>query len=307
MELSEPVAISLFSDTNDKCPMEPHSKKGFTGKAKGTKSVAELRKAMTKGKSTRQWKQTDTTKGNEKFEKAEHLDGPKEPEPDYGEDCITIAGIDYPLSIAAHHIIPGEASLPKSTLAEYPLEERGHDSVRRRLRLRWLRERRLATHPPDHVRQSPEGKKKTMAHDDEHPARTKPAMSWEKLSDRAKANEGSATSYTQLFLPEYTQQAMQLNNSQFHDSHSNYNDYVTGKLDEIHHLIEAKSAVCQKCSGDDGKKSPPYALVYKLNGLHTHNTKTARGGAQEELAECLHVGILLLLSANPIPKKKLKS
>src|SRR5258708_37593264 len=99
MELNEAMAGPAFDEGKKKCPAAPHSPKGFTGKPKGEKSVPQLRSAMKKGKSTRQWNQTDTTAGNEKFEKAENLDADKQAEPDFGDDCITIAGEDYPLSI----------------------------------------------------------------------------------------------------------------------------------------------------------------------------------------------------------------
>src|SRR5262245_57617934 len=107
MELNEKTATAAFSESTTKCPMEPHTQKGFTGKKMGEKRVAKLRSAMKAGRSTRQWEQTDFTKGNEKFQKTENLDADVQPEPDYGDDCITIADEDYPLSIAAHHIIPG--------------------------------------------------------------------------------------------------------------------------------------------------------------------------------------------------------
>ena len=120
-QLGEAVAVVAFSSSDEKCPMEPHKKaKTLTGKAPGVKSVPELRKSMGEGKSTRQWKQNGID-----FEKAEHFDAEKKLPPEYNEQPITIAEVKYPLSIAAHHLIPGKASLPQSTIKKYIWKSEG--------------------------------------------------------------------------------------------------------------------------------------------------------------------------------------
>ncbi len=112
-QLTLGVSVAAFSDDDEKCPMEPHAKQNvIVGKAPEVKSVKELRKAMIAGQSTRQWKQdsNDSTK----FTKGKNKDATEKPEPSFSKNPILIAEQTYPLSIAAHHLIPGKASLPKS-------------------------------------------------------------------------------------------------------------------------------------------------------------------------------------------------
>jgi hypothetical protein len=231
------------------------------------------------------------------------MDADKQAEPDFGDDCITIAGVDYPLSIAAHHILPGEASLPKSTIAKYIWKggtirsDVGYDCDGSENGV-WL--------PTHQVMSARLGKaQKTVIHDEENPRPTK-GMSWEQLSTRAKENEGSATTYSQLFLPRYTQQAMKLARCQFHDSHSNYNRYVIKKLDEIALILRNKSSSCKKCSDDDGKKSPPYLLVYKLNRLSSVIRGLLVGPPKKTWLSIYTSSFACYFARTPFSAKKLK-
>lgn len=259
-QLGETVAVAAFSESDKTCPMEPHKKKKtLTGKAIEVKSVAALRKAMKEGQSTRQWKQD-----GDDFVEAEHFDATKKPPPKYDKRPIEIAGEKYPLSIAAHHLIPGKASLPKSSLKDYIWKSEGlidgdigYD-VDGAENGKWL-----ATHQ---IMSSKMGKKQEIViEDDSDPTRTE-GLSWAELSDIAKKKEGNPETYNELFVLRYSQQAMALLNSQFHDSHANYNTWVKIKLDQISQVIDSFSSMCEKCKKKK-KKTPPYLLVYRLNTL----------------------------------------
>ncbi|WP_437833867.1 AHH domain-containing protein [Sorangium sp. So ce1153] len=268
MEIGETTAFATFAD-GDACPMEPHSdSKGFDGKKKGAKSVPQLREAMKTGRSTRMW-----TQSGENFQKSENKDKNLErPEPDKGNSPldegkapISICDQNYPLSIAAHHIIPGEASLPHSGLARFIWEENGLiksdigydvDGSENGI---WL--------PTHQIMSRAMGKAQKIVIHDEEDVPSQKGLSWEELSERAKSHEDKAT-YTTLFLRRYTQQAMDFEGvqAQFHDAHSNYNTWVIERLNGIDAYIQSKIDMCEKCKGD-GKKAPPYMLVFRLNTL----------------------------------------
>lgn len=257
-QLGEAVAKAAFSSDMSVCPMEPHKKaKTLTGKAKEVKSVPELRRSMIAGKSTRQWRQN-----GDDFELAEHHDTQQKPPPEYDQQPIEIAEVTYPLSISAHHLIPGKASLPVSTVKKYVWKSEGvidgdigYD-VDGAENGKWL--------PTHQIMSSRMGDAQTVVIvDDTNPSRTR-GMSWAELSDRAKEKEGSQQTYTELFLPRYTQQAMKLLNCQFHDGHDDYSRWVKGQLDKISLSIDLKSGFCDKCK-ENAIKTPPYLLVYRLN------------------------------------------
>jgi hypothetical protein len=276
MELNESVAFSVLSTSGDDCPLEPHKKEDKNiikaKRQKGDKSVVRLRNSMKKGRSTRAWKQN-----GDSFSNAENFDAEKYPIPNVKKNSIHIAEKMYPLSIAAHHLIPGKGSLKESLIAQWLWKSEnmihsdvGYDVDGSENGI-WL---------PTHQKMSRDmGKAQRIKihddyiseddiNDDESPQPIR-GLSWAELSARAKEKEGNEQKYTELFLPRYTQQAMKKIGAQFHDSHSNYNTWVKDRLDNINGMIETKVfKMCDKCKEvQKGKKSPSYLLVYRLNLL----------------------------------------
>jgi len=280
-QLGEAIAKVVFSSSELKCPMEPHKEaKTLTGKAPEVKSVPELRNSMKAGKSTRQWKQN-----GDDFELAENFDAGKQPPPEYDEKPIEIAGVKYPLSIAAHHLIPGKASLPHSTIKKYVWNGL------------WL-----ATHQTMSLKM---GEAQTIIIvDDTNPGKTK-GMSWADLSTRAKEKEGNQLTYTELFLPRYTQQAMKLLSSQFHDSHDDYSDWVKGQLDKISLSLDFKSGFCKICKGK-AIKTPPYLLVYRLNSFSRTCAGLLSGSPSNTWLRIYTSEFSAMYKRHPLPLSKLK-
>lgn len=301
MQIGEAVAVAVFKPGKDtKCPLEPHSKeKGFTGKKPGVKSVASLRKAMKAGWTTRQWKQE-----GESFVKKKEQEGPCKEVPVTGDSPITIAGVDYPLSVAAHHIIPGKASLPESSLKKYLWKSEGlirsdvgYDCDGSENGV-WL---------PTHQTMSRKlGKKQEIViHDDEAPSAGK-GLSWAELSDKAREAEGDQASYTAMFLRRYTQQAMMTVGAQFHDAHSNYNSYVTKALNKVSILLDSKIEMCEKCKEDD-LKSPPYMLVYRLNSISARiESRFLKGRPTVHWKTVYTSNFSKLYAVSPVPEDKLR-
>lgn len=272
-QLTLGAAVAAFAENTDECPMAPHTKhKSLTGKVAEVKNVKELRESMGNGRSTRQWKQDE--QDSNKFTKTDHLDANKKPEPRFDSNPILIAGETYPLSIAAHHLIPGKASLPKSDLKKYIWKKGGQIDgdiaydVDGAENGKWL--------PTHQIMSYKMGKSQAICIiDDTKPDETK-GMSWKNLSARSKEKEGNEASYTASFLPRYTRQAMDLMNAQFHDSHSEYSKYVTKKLNNMSARIKVKSGFCDECK-KNAVKSPPYLLVYRLNNLSSELDRLLSG------------------------------
>ena len=209
---------------------------------------------MQNGKSTICWKQS-----GEDFVRAENT-GPEQQQPEKGP--IEIRGEEYPLCIAAHHIIPGKASLPKSKLADYIWRGKkiegdiGYDVDGSENGV-WL---------PTHQSMSAGmGKAQTIViNDDENPERTS-GPSWAELSERAKANIRDPKFDAQRFIRWYTQEAMDIIGAQFHDSHADYNQYVIKILNSHKTRMMKLSRDCSECTRD--KLPPPFMLGFWLNSI----------------------------------------
>lgn len=305
-QLGETVAMAAFSELDKTCPMEPHKKKKtLTGKAFKVKSVPDLRKAMVEGKSTRQWKQN-----GDDFEETEHFDADKKPLPEYDEEPIEIKNNKgeekkYPLSIAAHHLIPGEASLPKSDLAKYIWKKKkvidgdiGYD-VDGAENGKWL--------PTHHKMSLGMGKKQTIIIRDKKINPKGKGLSWKKISEITKKRMSAldAATYSELFLLKYSQQAMALLNCQFHDSHPNYSEWVKLRLNQISVVIDTLSGSCVKCKKNK-KKTPPYLLVYRLNMLSKLCDTLLSGKPRKSWLNIYTSYLSKSFFSEPIPADKLK-
>jgi len=299
-QLTLSVAVTAFKEATLECPMAPHTKKeGFTGKAAKEKDVAKLRSSMEKGRSTRQWLQDESD--SEKFTKDDNFDASKKPEPKFDKDPIEILGETYPLSIAAHHLIPGKASLPVSELKKYLWKGSVVDSdvgydVDGAENGKWL--------PTHQTMSSKLGKSQAIVIEDEVKPSSTVGMSWGALSDRAKEHAGNAVTYSQLFLPRYTQQAMDVLNAQFHDAHSDYSTYVTDKLNKLAVRMAVKSGMCDECK-KVAVKSPPYMLVYWLNSVSSSLDRTLSGKPKKKWSTVYTSKFSCMYQETPIDKDNL--
>ncbi len=100
---------------------------------------------------------------------------------------------------------------------------------------------------------------------------------------------------------------MKLAGGQFHDSHSNYNEFVKRRLDALTVTLDKKTGGCEECKSKRKKeKFPPYLLVYKLNGL----SNTMRGflvGAPKKSWLAVYTSEFACYYARaPLPPRKLK-
>lgn len=262
-ELKEGAAAGGGQEAKEKCPMAPHKEpKKFKAKAPKVKSVAELRRNMKSGTSTQAWvdKGSRVDKGtNETSER---------PQPSISGDkpAIRIDDRGYPLSVAAHHLIPGKASLPDSDVNKYVWKKHGEiendigydvDGAENGV---WL---------PTHQSLSRGlGKAKTIIiHDESNPAPTQPGLSYTELSKRAKAGNHDPQAFTTKFIPLYTQLAMKKLNAQFHDSHSVYSMHVKKSLGTLAVSMNNRIGFCDECTKKGKPYKPPFGLVFRLNNM----------------------------------------
>jgi hypothetical protein len=256
MELGEEVAVEEIDDDNWECPFS-HDKAGVVQNDLNT-SASKLGTCMGNGTSTRKW---DDSSGTFKPKK---IDAPKQKKTDViAEPHEVFLALDHlgnsiftPFSVAAHHLIPGEASLPESSLIGYI---KGGDiissdigyGVNGRENGIWL--------PTHHA---------LSQHMPVLPFQTE-AHAYASMSSEGNDTVGSTVSM-------YTQAVMERTNCQFHDDHTSatdYSNFVIRVLNKIHaNLVAIKSSNCDKCkevTDAGGKLPPPHSLVYRLNNVST--------------------------------------
>lgn len=174
---------------------------------------------------------------------------------------VRLDGQDLPLSIAAHHVIPGEDGLPKSRLADLVWKSRGViqenigydvDGSENGV---WL--------PAHQGLSAAMGKRATVTVPDKDDPVLAVARRYRELSE-LRDEEALIGS----FIDRYTQSAMNHFKRQFHDSHGEYSGRIVAKLDEMADSIWIAAWHCDRCTDAAGKKAPPpYAVVAALNAL----------------------------------------
>lgn len=266
MDIGEAVSVAM--ESSGKCPMQHEEPAKITSQpAKSVKSVETLKSNMASGKSTILF---DVDGSGKLADKGLQVRCSEDPSPKddivakHGASPIKLDGRDYPLSVAAHHLIPGEDSLPKSPLAKFVWKSEGTiagdigyhiDGAENGL---WL---------PTHQSMSAamgEGKVRVTSESD--PSKTERA----RYGEMSKLDDGSTHT---SFIYGYTQIAMQLVGGQFHDSHKEYSQKVVDMLGAVALWVHQASSSCQKCADaikQDGKVPPPHFVAFRLNALAGH-------------------------------------
>ena len=264
MEVGELVAVAMEQKLH--CPMEHGQPAQINSQPpKGVKNPTTLGNNLEDGKSTILFGLDGQGRVVDKG-----LQVLCDPEPSPG-DAITardpkpikLGDQQLPLSMAAHHIIPGKESLPKSKIAKYIWKAEGTifgdigyhvDGAENGV---WL-----PTHSALSSGMGKAGTIKVPSGDD--PAKLA-HYSYRQLSTWGPSEPASS------FVLGYTQLAMNLTGSQFHDRHVDYSTKIIEMLEGLHTWINAASGDkcedCKKSKSPDGKLPPPHMLVYRLNAL----------------------------------------
>ena len=264
MDIGESVAVAMEAAL--KCPMEHDDPVKITSQpAKSEKNVETLKSNMASGKSTILFGLDNAGKIVDKGLQVLCDANPspaveitkKDPLP------IHLGEQKLPLSMAAHHIIPGKDALPLSKVAEYVWESEGTigsdigyhvDGSENGV---WL--------PTHQALSSGMGKAATIKVPSGKDPTKLAHYSYKKMSD------WSADEPQTSFTLAYTQLAMNLTQAQFHDSHKVYSKKIVEMLDTIHAwVLKASGGACADCTkakAATGKLPPPHMLVYRLNAL----------------------------------------
>ncbi|HTV24726.1 MAG TPA: AHH domain-containing protein [Polyangiaceae bacterium] len=264
MEIGETVAMDM--ERALACPME-HVRPATVASqpAKKVKDVDLLKANLAAGNSTIL---VDVDGSGELVDAGLRPLVPADPSPEaavvakHGPLPIRIGELDLPVSVAAHHLIPGKDGLPESQLKRYVWKSEGTISSDIGYHIDgsengvWL---------PTHGKLSQRmGKAKKIL----VPSAGDPT----KLVHRSyrfmsKLEEDGGVS----FVSAYTQLSMKLFERQYHDSHKEYSNKVVEMLDSISLWLDKASGdacdQCKKSKSPDGKFPPPHFLIFRLNAL----------------------------------------
>ncbi|WP_437849991.1 AHH domain-containing protein [Sorangium sp. So ce363] len=254
-QLGESVNLGEIDQDEFKCPFE-HTKPGQVDNALGSDS-ASLGSRLAEGYSTQLWADEGpgiVPKTKQKLVAARPDDCPEPP--------VVVDGQEYPYSSSAHHLIPGEASLPKSTLIKFISKDAtgskiwgdiGYD-VNGGENGIWL---------PTHHALSAEMKEGLVLPGEQE------ALKYSELTRRVK-RRNEENQFVATFQERFTASIMERASRQFHDAHPDYSGFVIKVLDKLKVNIVEQSSACKKCDevrNQKGKFPPPHGLVSRLNSV----------------------------------------
>jgi hypothetical protein len=156
-----------------------------------------------------------------------------------------------PFSVSAHHLIPADDALPKSSLINYVKGGKIISSdigygVNGRENGIWL--------PTHHAA-----------------SQNMPVLPYETQASAYADLSSDGNAMVGSFVTRYTESVMETTRSQFHDAHPDYSVFVQKVLDKIQtNLATIKNFNCKKCQdakANGGKLPPPHGLVHRLNNV----------------------------------------
>lgn len=142
---------------------------------------------------------------------------------------------DFDVTVAAHHLIPGNASLKPSSIVQYISKSKG----------------KIAENIGYNVNSAQNGVW---------------LAGWYAISGWGKLRVTDDE-----FCRNYVEAAIRETRAQFHDTHPDYSDHVLNKLEElVIEITKVGQALCEECKKikeNDGLLPPPYGLVNELNKI----------------------------------------
>jgi len=179
--------------------------------------------------------------------------------PDRGGSYVKVLGADeyeddvYPFIVAAHHLIPGEASLAPSALK--PFMTKG-ETVQSASGKSW----KIACYIGYNVNGSHNGIWLPGNY-----AIRKPTKPWYKSPDSKK-------SWSDLgdhdWCMHYVAAVSKVTRRQFHDAHTKYSEAVEELLNKIATKVYAHQEKCEECAKSAGKEiAPPYFIKQRLYNI----------------------------------------
>ncbi|HWV15378.1 MAG TPA: AHH domain-containing protein [Cellvibrio sp.] len=183
----------------------------------------------------------------------------RDSKPDRGGVYVKVAGAEefdddiYPFIMAAHHLIPGEASLAPSKLKKFMVKG---ETVQSASGKSW----KIACYIGYNVNGAHNGIWLPGNY-----AIRKPTKSWYKSPDSLK-------SWSDLddhkWCMHYVAAVSKVTGRQFHDAHTEYSDSVEKLLNKIATKLHAHQEQCKECEKKNNKEiAPPYFIKQRLYNI----------------------------------------
>jgi len=161
---------------------------------------------------------------------------------------------DYPFTVAAHHCIPGEASLHPSALFEKFMKKGGKMELNTSTGTKTYD---LQEHIGYNVNGSHNGVWLPGSYAIRVSTSPVAGKSWGDLGD--SGSEGA-------WRVSYMAAVVRAANGQFHDAHTHYNQQVLGMLNKLALAVISHIVACEECQKKT-KMPPPYVLKERLYRL----------------------------------------
>ena len=171
------------------------------------------------------------------------------------QPTVEVDGDEYPFTVAAHHIIPGNASLYESQLFKCYMKRGGKMEVKVPKRKTYTVSRNIGYN----INGSHNGvwlPGSYAIRSGVHPTR----RTWSLLIDDPK-HLG--------WCYRYIAAVTKMTGSQFHDTHVNYSNNVLKLLNKLSLVLLKHQTQCKECQGKD-QTPPPYIVKGKLYRLSSH-------------------------------------
>jgi len=246
MQFGEPVGIAVVLDQEIECPLDHEKKKvdPATNRLVGVGTTLGQR-----------MRAASSTVVRNEFRSSEPASTPC---PDHGPEPVTIDDESYPVTLAAHHLIPAQESLKGHKILRYiekqhgVLEEDLGYDVNGAENGVWL--------PGPYAIEG--WGDMTLEKEDLPTSTRRKAIAAKRRTALPGKLEGSK------FQGNYAIEAQLEFNAQFHDRHVDYSKFVARQLEKIFLLFRLNHAYrCPKCKDSSDKIPPPKALADRLNAL----------------------------------------
>lgn len=260
MDIGELVAVGFIDQLDVECPLQAEEKPDPTDEAEDIldDDVDANQASPSAGINAHIEKNSGSKLGENLLSGAQGADGtvidppaPAVPQPKITADQITVngsgtryetesAGRTFPYTVAAHHLIPGNASLRKSEVYKYMARSASGSKVTKNI-----------------------GYNINGAHNGIFLA------GWYGIRTSTSPNGMKWSELDQDWQQRYVGAVVARTGRQFHDSHTAYSDTVTGILDSLATSLLIHSMFCEDC-GKEEKTPPHYAIktrLYSLSGM----------------------------------------
>jgi hypothetical protein len=169
---------------------------------------------------------------------------------------------EYDYTVAAHHLIPGEAALHPSHLYEMYMKEGAQlDTGEKKYTVK------------AHIGYNVNGNHNGIWLPGNYAIRESVLGGGKSWSDMSKG-----TTEEQAWCLEYAMAAITAAQGQFHDAHTSYNENAKASLDTIAMAIALHFWGCKECEANaSGKISPPYKLKARLYAMSEYLRAKVRG------------------------------